>query len=97
MPEPDPPLRIVQQARVATGGPAADFLGDVLAPTPCFATPCRGQDGRTEGHGQGEAGRMTDDRDLEAEGKRDKAKADIKRGVDDAADSVKRGVDKVTP
>jgi uncharacterized protein YjbJ (UPF0337 family) len=42
-----------------------------------------------------EAGRMTDDRDLEAEGKRDKAKADIKRGVDDAADSVKRGVDKV--
>jgi uncharacterized protein YjbJ (UPF0337 family) len=43
-----------------------------------------------------EAGRMTDDRDLEAEGKRDKAKADIKRGVDDAADSVKRGVDKVT-
>ena len=44
-----------------------------------------------------EAGRMTDDRDLEAEGKRDKAKADIKRGVDDAADSVKRGVDRVTP
>jgi uncharacterized protein YjbJ (UPF0337 family) len=44
-----------------------------------------------------EAGRMTDDRDLEAEGKRDKAKADIKRGVDDAADSVKRGVDKITP
>jgi uncharacterized protein YjbJ (UPF0337 family) len=43
-----------------------------------------------------EAGRMTDDRDLEAEGKRDKAKADIKRGVDDAADSAKRGVDKVT-
>jgi uncharacterized protein YjbJ (UPF0337 family) len=44
-----------------------------------------------------EAGRRTDDRDLEAEGKRDKAKADIKRGVDDAADSVKRGVDKITP
>jgi uncharacterized protein YjbJ (UPF0337 family) len=44
-----------------------------------------------------EAGRMTDDRDLEAEGERDKAKADIKRGVDGAADSVKRGVDKVTP
>ena len=44
-----------------------------------------------------EAGRMTDDRDLEDEGKRDKAKADIKRGVDDAADSVKRGVDRVTP
>ncbi|MDX6495394.1 MAG: CsbD-like [Gaiellales bacterium] len=44
-----------------------------------------------------EAGRMTDDRDLEAEGKRDKAKADIKRGVDDAADSVKSGVDRVTP
>ncbi len=43
------------------------------------------------------AGQMTDDRELEAEGKRDKAKADIKRGVDDAADSVKRGVDKVTP
>ena len=42
-----------------------------------------------------EAGRMTDDRDLEAEGKRDKAKADIKRGVDDAADSVKRGLDRI--
>jgi len=44
-----------------------------------------------------EAGRMTDDRDLEAEGKRDKAKADIKRGVDDAADSVKDAADKVIP
>ena len=49
------------------------------------------------GQGKETVGKATDDRDLEAEGKRDKAKADIKRGVDDAADSVKRGVDKVTP
>ncbi len=50
-----------------------------------------------KGTAKEKAGQMTDDRELEAEGKRDKAKADIKRGVDDAADSVKRGVDKVTP
>jgi uncharacterized protein YjbJ (UPF0337 family) len=43
------------------------------------------------------AGRASDDRELEAEGKRDQAKADVKRGVDHAADRVKRGVDKVTP
>ena len=44
-----------------------------------------------------EAGRATDNRDLEAEGKADQAKADAKRGVDDAADKVKSGLDKVTP
>ncbi len=43
------------------------------------------------------AGKATDDPDLEREGKTDQAKADVKRGVDDAADKVKSGVDKVTP
>jgi uncharacterized protein YjbJ (UPF0337 family) len=42
-------------------------------------------------------GRATDDRDLEAEGKTDQTKADVKRGVNDAADAVKGGLDKVTP
>jgi len=42
------------------------------------------------------AGKATDDRDLEREGKKDQAKADVKRGVDDAAVKVKSGVDKVT-
>jgi uncharacterized protein YjbJ (UPF0337 family) len=50
-----------------------------------------------KGTAKEKAGQLTDDRDLEAEGKRDRAKADVKRGVDGAADSVKRGVDKVTP
>jgi uncharacterized protein YjbJ (UPF0337 family) len=43
------------------------------------------------------AGQLKDDPDLEAEGKRDRAKGDLKEGVDDAADKVKSGVDKVTP
>jgi uncharacterized protein YjbJ (UPF0337 family) len=42
-------------------------------------------------------GRATDDRDLEAEGKTDQTKADVKRGVNDAADAVKGGLDNVTP
>jgi uncharacterized protein YjbJ (UPF0337 family) len=43
------------------------------------------------------AGQLKDDPNLEAEGKRDRAKGDLKEGVDNAADKVKRGVDKVTP
>jgi uncharacterized protein YjbJ (UPF0337 family) len=50
-----------------------------------------------KGNVKEKAGRLTDDREMEAEGKRDKAKADIKRGVDSAADKAKQGVDKVTP
>lgn len=50
-----------------------------------------------KGAAKEKAGRMTDNRDLEAEGKRDKAKADVKRGVDSVADKAKQGVDKVTP
>jgi uncharacterized protein YjbJ (UPF0337 family) len=50
-----------------------------------------------KGTAKEKAGQLTDDRDLEAEGKRDQAKADIKRGVDGAADKAKQGVDKVTP
>ena len=43
------------------------------------------------------AGKASNDRDLEAEGKRDQAKGDLKEGVDNAAEKVKRGVDKVAP
>jgi uncharacterized protein YjbJ (UPF0337 family) len=50
-----------------------------------------------KGKAKEEAGRATDNRDLEAEGKTDQAKADVKRGVDNAADSVKSGLYKVTP
>ena len=50
-----------------------------------------------KGTAKEKAGQLTDDRDLEAEGKRDQAKGDLKEGVDDAADKVKSGVDKVTP
>jgi uncharacterized protein YjbJ (UPF0337 family) len=50
-----------------------------------------------KGTAKEKAGQLTDDRDLEAEGKRDQAKGDVKRGVDNAADAVKDGVDKVTP
>jgi uncharacterized protein YjbJ (UPF0337 family) len=50
-----------------------------------------------KGKAKEKAGQLTDDRDLEAEGKRDQAKGDVKRGVDDAADAVKDGIDKVTP
>jgi hypothetical protein len=35
-----------------------------------------------KGKAKEEAGRATDNRDLEAEGKTDQAKADVKRGVD---------------
>jgi uncharacterized protein YjbJ (UPF0337 family) len=42
------------------------------------------------------AGKATDDRELEREWKKDQAKADVKRSVDDAADTVKSGVDKIT-
>jgi uncharacterized protein YjbJ (UPF0337 family) len=41
------------------------------------------------------AGRVTDDRDLEHEGTRDKAKGDAKKTIDDAGDAVKRGVNKL--
>ena len=50
-----------------------------------------------KGTAKEKVGQLTDDRDLEAEGKRDKAKGDVKGGVDKAADAVKDGVDKVTP
>ena len=41
------------------------------------------------------AGRMRDDPELEQEGKRDRARSDLKRGVDDAAEKVKRAVDMI--
>jgi uncharacterized protein YjbJ (UPF0337 family) len=50
-----------------------------------------------KGTAKEKVGQLTDDRDLEAEGKRDKAKGDVKGGVDKAADAVKDGVDKITP
>ena len=50
-----------------------------------------------KGKAKEKAGQLADDRDLEAEGKRDQAKGDVKRGVDDAAHAVKDGIDKVTP
>ena len=50
-----------------------------------------------KGKGKEAAGKATDDPDLEREGRKDQAKADVKRGVDDAVDTVKSGVDKVTP
>ena len=50
-----------------------------------------------KGTAKEKAGQLKDDPDLEAEGKRDQAKGDLKEGVDDAADKIKRGVDKVTP
>ena len=50
-----------------------------------------------KGTAKEKAGQLTDDRDLEAEGKRDQAKGDVKEGVDNAAEKVERGVDKVAP
>ena len=50
-----------------------------------------------KGTAKEKAGQLTDDPDLEAEGKRDQAKGDLKEGVDNAAEKVKRGVDKVAP
>jgi uncharacterized protein YjbJ (UPF0337 family) len=50
-----------------------------------------------KGTAKEKAGQLTDDPDLEAEGKRDQAKGDLKEGVDNAADKIKSGVDKVTP
>jgi len=50
-----------------------------------------------KGTAKEKAGQPTDDPDLEAEGKRDQAKGDLKEGVDNAADKIKSGVDKVTP
>lgn len=41
------------------------------------------------------AGSLTDDRDLEREGKRDQVKSDAKKIADDAGDAVKRGVDRL--
>jgi uncharacterized protein YjbJ (UPF0337 family) len=41
------------------------------------------------------AGLLTDDRDLEREGKRDQVKSDAKKIADDAGDAVKRGVDRL--
>ena len=49
-----------------------------------------------KGTAKEKAGQFKDDPDLEAEGKRDQAKGDLKEGVDNAADKIKRGVDKVT-
>ncbi len=50
-----------------------------------------------KGTAKEKAGQLRDDPDLEAEGKRDQAKGDLKEGVDNAAEKVKRGVDKVAP
>jgi len=50
-----------------------------------------------KGTAKEKAGQLTDDADLEAEGKRDQAKGDLKEGVDNAADQIKSGVDKVAP
>jgi uncharacterized protein YjbJ (UPF0337 family) len=50
-----------------------------------------------KGTAKEKAGQLKDDPELEAEGKRDRAKGDVKEGVDDAADKIKHGVDKVTP
>ena len=50
-----------------------------------------------KGTAKEKAGQLKDDPDLEAEGKRDQAKGDLKEGVDNAADKIKSGVDKVTP
>jgi uncharacterized protein YjbJ (UPF0337 family) len=50
-----------------------------------------------KGAAKEKTGQLKDDPDLEAEGKRDQAKGDLKEGVDNAAEKVKRGVDKVAP
>jgi uncharacterized protein YjbJ (UPF0337 family) len=50
-----------------------------------------------KGTAKEKAGQLKDDPDLEAEGKRDQAKGDVKKGVDNAAEKIERGVDKVTP
>jgi len=50
-----------------------------------------------KGAAKEKTGQLKDDPDLEAEGKRDQAKGDLKEGVDKAAEKVKRGVDKVAP
>ena len=50
-----------------------------------------------KGTAKEKTGQLKDDPDLEAEGKRDRAKGDLKEGVDNAAEKVKRGVDKVAP
>jgi uncharacterized protein YjbJ (UPF0337 family) len=42
------------------------------------------------------AGWVADDRELEREGRRDQAKSDAKRKIDDVSDAVKRGVDPVS-
>lgn len=39
------------------------------------------------------AGWLTDDRDLERDGKTDQAKSDVKENIDNAGDAVKRGID----
>ena len=40
-----------------------------------------------------EAGRMTDDEELEAEGQTDQAKGEVKNKIDDVSDSVKDAFD----
>lgn len=42
------------------------------------------------------AGWVTDDRQLEREGKRDQVTSDAQKKVDDASDAVQRGVDQVS-
>jgi uncharacterized protein YjbJ (UPF0337 family) len=44
-----------------------------------------------KGTAKEKAGQLKDDPELEAEGKRDQAKGDLKEGVDDAADKIKHG------
>ena len=50
-----------------------------------------------KGAAKEKTGQLKDDPELEAEGKRDQAKGDLKEGVDNAAEKVKRGVDMVAP
>jgi uncharacterized protein YjbJ (UPF0337 family) len=75
----------------------ANGLTGQICPTPTKEAPMGENIDDLKGKAKEEAGRATDNRDLEAEGKTDQAKADVKRGVDDAADKVKSGLDKVTP
>jgi uncharacterized protein YjbJ (UPF0337 family) len=39
------------------------------------------------------AGWLTDDREMERDGKSDQVKSDVKENVDKAGDAVKRGID----
>lgn len=48
-----------------------------------------------KGKAKEKIGWVTDDRNLEHEGKRDQVKSDAKKKVDDAGGAVKRGVDQL--